>query len=299
MVLRGFRALWAYVEVCKPRVMVLLVFSGLASGLTALRMGLGVCNPLGLGPGFSLILSTLALILVVSGANAITCYIDRDIDAVMERTRRRPIPSGRIDPPVKALYYGMALSILGLIPLLILSLPAFLWALFGLFDSAVVYNLLTKRRTVWNIVLGSPAGGAPSMVCWSAVTGQPLHPIPLLLAALIVLWTPSHIWSLAIRYSDDYRRAGVPMLPSRLGFRSTTRCIASTTILLPVLSTILGVVGRFHIGFYIIVHSLNLVMILLGLNLLLRPSPENAYRLFKFTSPYLAVMLTVTALSAH
>ncbi len=297
--MNSLRVLWAYMEVCKPRVMALLVFSGLASGLTALRIGLGASNSLGLDSSLSLILSTLALILLVSGANAITCYIDRDIDAVMERTRRRPIPSGRIDPPVKALYYGVVLSILGLVPLLILSFYAFLWALFGLFDSAVVYNLLTKRRTVWNIVLGSPAGGAPSMVCWSAVTGQPLHPVPLLLAALIVLWTPSHIWSLAIRYSDDYRRAGVPMLPSKLGFTSAARCIASTTILLPVLSTILGVVGHFRIGFYIVVHSLNLVMILLSLNLLLRPSHENAYRLFKFTSPYLAVMLTVTALSAH
>ncbi|KYH39381.1 MAG: hypothetical protein AYL28_000520 [Candidatus Bathyarchaeota archaeon B23] len=289
----------AYVEVCKPRVASLLVFSGLASGVIALRMGLGVEPPLGFTPQVSLMLSTLALILVVSGANAITCYIDQDIDAMMERTRRRPIPSGRIDPPVKALYYGAALSILGLIPLLALSLPAFLWALFGLVDSVVVYNLLTKRRTVWNIVLGSPAGGAPSMVCWSAVTGQPFHPVPFLLAALIVLWTPSHIWSLAIRYADDYRRAVVPMLPVRVGFRSATRCIASTTLLLPVLSTILGVVGRFHIGFYILVHSLNLIIILLSLNLLFRPSHGNAYKLFKFTSPYLALLLVSAAFSAH
>ncbi len=292
------KSLAAYLELSKPRVASLLVFAGLMGGLTGLRKGLAVSQPLGFNPIQSLVIATLALTVGIFGANAITCYIDRDIDAAMERTRHRPLPSGRISPPEKALYYGLALSLGSLAILAAINLYSALWFTFGLLDSTLIYNFLTKRKTAWNIVLGSPAGGAPIMVSWSAVTGQPFHLVPFLMAALVVLWTPAHIWSLAIKYSEDYRRARVPMLPTLVDFKTAARCIASTTLLLPVFSTILGLIGEFKPPYYPITYALNAAIIALSLNLIVRPSKRNSWILFKFTSPYLAVLLITIALFA-
>jgi len=285
-----------YLEVSKPKVASLLIFSGAISGITAWKMGFSRSSSLLTLEAFTLTL--IALTLGVLGANAITCYIDRDIDALMERTRRRPIPSGRITPPEKALYYGLVLSISALAILVAVNIYSGLWFAFGLVDSTFIYNFLTKRKTPWNIILGSPAGGAPVMVGWTAVTGQPFHIIPLLLAALIVIWTPIHIWSLAIRYSDDYRSAGVPMLPVRVSFTTVSRCIASTTLLLPVFSTLLSLAGNFQPLFYFVVQGLNTIIIILGFTLVAKPSHKNAWILFKFTSPYLAVLLMTSAIFA-
>ncbi len=285
-----------YLEVSKPRVASLLIFSGAMSGLTALRMGLSKPSFLGLPFLDVFILTLIALTLGIFGTNAITCYIDKDIDSLMERTRKRPIPSGRIKPAVKALYYGLILSILALIVLSTLNLYAGIWSVFGLIDSAIIYNYLTKRKTSWNIILGAPAGGAPVLIVWSAITGQPFHFVPLLLAVSIVLWTPIHIWSLAIKYSKDYSSVGVPMLPVKIDFKKVARCMASTSLLFPVLSTLLGIVGGFQLVFYFVMYGLNAVIVFLAFKLILNPSHRNAWVLFKFTSPYLAVLLATTAL---
>ena len=266
-------------------------------GLTGISGGFGKISPLGMGLVQDYVVALLALTVGILGANAITSYIDRDIDTQMKRTSRRPIPLGRINPPWRGLVYGLILSITGLAILLTVNVYSALWFVFGLVDSVIIYNLLTKRRTKWNIVLGSPAGGVPIMVLWSAVTGQPFHVIPLLLAALVVLWTPAHIWSLAIKYSDDYRKVNVPMLPVSVGFNVATRCIASTTLLLPVLSTILGIIGGFNLIYYIITYSINGIIIFLSLRVVVKPSEKNVWGLFKFTSPYLAILLATVALT--
>lgn len=290
------RGLSVYVEVSKPKVASLLVFSGVISQVIALKMRLGRVSPLGLHPLEIFAITTIALSLGVLGANAITCYIDRELDGLMERTRGRPLPSGKIAPPERALCYGIILCSIGMAMLLAVNVYAWLWSAVGLIDSTLVYNFLSKRRTVWNIVLGAPAGGTPVMAGWAAVTGDFLHPVPLLLAALIVLWTPAHIWSLAMRYSGDYQKAQVPMLPIKIGLKPAARCIASTTLLLPVLSTLLGIIGDFQLGFYLVAHTLNIAIIFLSLTLFFKPSSENAWRLFKFTSPYLAVLLIAGAI---
>jgi len=297
MVFLRLISLSTYLELSKPKVAFLLVFAGAMGGLTALRGGFGKFSPLGSGSTQVFIFTLLALTIGVLGANSITCYIDRDIDALMGRTNKRPIPSFRINPPWKALVYGLALSLGGLAVLLVLNIYSALWATVGLLDSALIYNLLTKRRSPWNIILGSPAGGAPIMVSWSAVTGQPFNLIPFLLAALVVLWTPAHIWSLAIKYSEDYMRADVPMLPTQVNFKVAARCIASTTLLLPVISSVLGVIGGFTPLYYLVAFTLNAVIIFLSLRLVLKPSEKNAWLLFKFTSPYLFVLLITAALT--
>ena len=294
---RAFSTFSNYLELSKPKVAFLLVFSGAMGGLTALLGGFGNFFPFGLTSIQIFILALIALTVGTLGANAVTCYIDRDIDALMRRTNGRPLPSIRINPPKKALSYGLSLALVGLALLLVLNIYSAFWATIGLVDSTLIYNLLTKRRSPWNIILGAPAGGAPLMAFWSAVTGQPFHLIPFFMATLVVLWTPAHIWSLAIKYSEDYRKADVPMLPTQVDFKVAARCIASTTLLLPVISTLLGTIGGFNIFYYFITYTLNVGIIILSLRLVFSPSERNAWFLFKFTSPYLFVILMTVALT--
>ena len=186
-----------YLELGKFKETLLLVFGGVAGGALTKEFNL---------PFLLLIIS---LFLAVMGTNAITNYIDRDIDSVMERTKKRPIPSGRIKPE-KAVYFGAILIILSSILLLYFSFYyALLWIIFGIIFDPFLYNWFTKRKTPWNIIIGSFAGGAPVLVVWSGLNNSIISVTPFLLMLTIFLWTPIHIWSLAIRYVDDYRRAKV------------------------------------------------------------------------------------------
>jgi protoheme IX farnesyltransferase len=145
------------------------------------------------------------------GARAVANYVDRDIDALMARTRRRPLPAGLISP-VRALGLGLALIELGLVATLPFGPVIVLLMAFGLVDNLLVYARLTKRTSPLSIVMGAPSGGAPALIGHAAVAGA-IHPMGLALAMFVVLWTPIHIWSLAILYRDDYARARVPMVP--------------------------------------------------------------------------------------
>lgn len=179
----------------KPRTVTLLAFVGFVSGFVA-YVSLNPKTPHSLN---TLTISTMAIALACMGANAITSYIDRDIDTLMERTRRRPLPMGKIRPPERAVYYGLALISLSLAVQLFYGYYGVFWILFGLTFNILVYNAWLKRKNPVNIILGAFAGGAPVMVVWSSVTGELLSLTPLLMVALIVLWTPTHIWSLALR----------------------------------------------------------------------------------------------------
>jgi len=275
----------AYVEVAKPKTVLLLSFVALISGLIAYYE----VNPTATGLN-NLVLSTLAIIVGSMGANAITCYIDRDIDAIMYRTKRRPIPSGRINPPEKALYYGLALVIIAsLLTIATRILWSLMWFVFGVLDNVIIYNAILKRRNPINIIAGAPAGGAPIMVTWSAVTGNVIDLVPLIMAALVVTWTPVHIWSLALRYEDDYKRAKVPMLPVVVTEKTAIRCISGTTISLVVYSTLLGILLNMPFIYYLLITPINLIMLFLGLKLLYKPLRTSAWKLFKFTSPYLTL----------
>lgn len=212
-----------YVELLKPRVMSLVVFSGLAG----LLMAPGAIHPL---LGF---VSILCIAMSAGGAAAVNMWYDRDIDAVMVRTRHRPLPEGRVDPTA-ALEFGGALI---LVSVLLMSLAVNLVAA-GLLAFAAafyvfVYTMGLKRRTPWNIVIGGAAGAFPPMIGWAAVTGQVGWPA-LALFAIIFFWTPPHFWALALYRNEDYRRAGVPMLPVLKGARRTKiEMLIYTLILLP------------------------------------------------------------------
>ncbi len=228
--------------------------------------------------------------LAIGGTTAVNMYFDRDIDSRMERTRRRPLPAGRI-PPRPALVYGILLFLAGLI----ISLPVGFWLTFTIFlgfaFDIFVYTLYFKRRTFLNILFGGVAGGMPAMGGWLTKTGF-FEPGALLAFALVFLWIPMHIWFISIYYMDDYARSGVPMLPVVVGERKTTKCIIGALALLEavvITMYVLKYVNIFTLGASTV---LTLLSIRVMLKFLKEPRREIARRLFKFASPYLAMVFT-------
>jgi len=281
-VIKGtFQVVKNYVEVTKPLSVFLLVFTAVCAMIIAAQ-GRGV------PPGLFLT-ALVAITAGCAGANVITCYIDRDIDLVMERTKRRPIPSKRIYPPEKALYYGLALALLSLILSWRINLLAFLSMLFGLADNVIVYSLLTKRRSPLNIIWGGFSGGLPAIFGWTSVTGS-INLTALLIAAIVVLWIPNHIWNLAIFYSDDYRKVSVPMLPAVFELRKTLRCILATVLLMYLFSILLYFFGQFGLIYLGVALVSGLFISLGNVYLALRPSRQRAWRMFKVSSPYLFIL---------
>jgi len=214
-----------WIALLKPRVMTLVVFTG----LIGLLIAPGHLHPV---LGFTAVLC----IAVAAGAcGAINMWYDRDIDAMMRRTRNRPIPAGRIEPGA-ALGFGVTLAVgsvivMGLAVNLVTAGVLALSIVFYVF----VYTVWLKRRTPQNIVIGGAAGAFPPVIGWAAVTGS-VDLMPLILFAIVFVWTPPHFWSLALFANADYRRAGVPMLPVVAGARETRRQIAIYTLLLVPLS---------------------------------------------------------------
>jgi len=268
-----------YLEVTKPPIVFLLVFTSVAAMLIAWRQ-----TPLPLTPTI-FVCATIAIAAASAGCDTLTSYLDRDIDAVMHRTRHRPIPSGRITPN-NALIWGLSLSAVGLTLALWINPLSFVWIGLGVLDNVIVYSLLLKRRNPLNIILGGISGGFPVMFGWSAVTdGAQL--LPILLAALVVLWIPGHIWSLAIFTKDDYVRAQVPMLPVVTELSTALRCIVSTAVLMIPFSLWIFFEGHFGLIYLVTAIAFGLWVLCINLKLFLHPDNEVAYRAFKVSSPYL------------
>lgn len=282
-----FRRLWAYVEVTKPASVLLLVFTGLATIIVAAG---GRSLPLDL---FAKTL--LALTLGCAGANTLTCYVDRDMDQVMERTRRRPIPSGRIRPSEKALVWGLLLTVVSLAVAWIINPLVFLLGLVGFADNVLIYSLLLKRRSAWNIILGGFSGGIPVLSAWAAVWGR-IDLTALLMSAVVVLWIPNHIWNLAIYYAEDYKRVRVPMLPAVVSLERTTRCTMATVLLMYLLSLALYFVGGFGPIYLAAAVTFGLFVTVSNFVLALHPSREKSWVMFKVSSPYLFVLFLAMAL---
>jgi protoheme IX farnesyltransferase len=210
-----------WIALLKPRVLTLVVFTGLVGLLVAP----GHIHPV-LG------LTAMLCITVAAGAcGAINMWYDRDIDAVMRRTRKRPIPAGRIEPGA-ALGFGITLAVGSVIVMgLAVNIPAALILALSVGFYVLVYTVWLKRRTPQNIVIGGAAGAFPPVIGWASVTGT-VDLVPLILFGIVFIWTPPHFWSLALWANDDYRRAGVPMLPVVAGARETRRQILLYTIVL-------------------------------------------------------------------
>lgn len=273
----------SYIEVAKPKTVLLLVFTSVAAMIVASRSNTVFLTV------ETLLLATIAITIGCAGCNAVTCYLDRDIDAVMTRTQRRPLPSQRINPPQKALYFGLFLITLALVLALMRNLLSFLFMALGVFDNVIVYSLLLKRRNPVNIILGGVSGGLPAAFGWVYIANR-MSLIMVFMAALVVLWIPNHIWSLALRYREEYERAGVPMLPVVVEGKKALRCIVSTSILLVLFSLLLFLLGSFGLIYLLATSVLGVPMLLLNLWLFIHPSKRNAWIVFKFSSPYLAIV---------
>lgn len=275
--------IWKYIEVTKPSTVALLAFTCVGSMIAA-----GGVVSLSLG-GWA-----LALVAITAGcaaADTLTCYIDRDIDGLMDRTRARPLPGKRIYPPEKALVWGLFLACLAMVLSFLLNPLAALWMFLGLFDNVVVYSLWAKRRSCTNILLGSISGGMPALFGWAVVQGN-VSWTAALISLLVITWTPNHIWNLAIRYREDYARANVPMLPVVTNLRRAVNLIVMSVVFMVVESIVLGVAGGFGVIYFSIAILGGVVSLAGHIYLYLQPTERNAWLMFKLSSLYLALVFT-------
>ena len=271
-----------YYELTKPKIWYLLVFTAFGSALTASLL-------------FDIPLSPLIWVLLLGGiaagsaaADTITGYNDRDIDAIMDRTKDRPIPSGRISPK-NALIFGLILTALALIFSWLINLWAFLLMMFGLFDNIIIYSKWLKRRSQSNIILGGFSGGVPALIGYVAVTTQNIE-IGLVMAGLVFLWIPTHIWSLALHVRKDYQKAKVPMLPVVSEEKRAVRIIAITTLIMVLFSILPFFFNQFGHIYLITATIFGAIMLGLSLWLLLKPTETASWTVFKFSSPYLTAV---------
>lgn len=271
-----------YYELTKPKIWYLLVFTAFGSALTASLL-------------FNIPITPLTWMLLLGGvaagsaaADTITGYNDRDIDAIMDRTKDRPIPSGRISPR-NALIFGIILTAIALIFSWLINLWVFLLMLFGLFDNIIVYSKWLKRRNQANIILGGFSGGVPALIGYVTVTTQNLE-IGLVMAGLVFFWIPTHIWSLALHVRKDYQKAKIPMLPVVCEEKTAVRIIAGTTLIMVLFSILPFFFNQFGQIYLITATLFGAIMMGLSLWLLLKPTEKASWTVFKFSSPYLTAV---------
>jgi protoheme IX farnesyltransferase len=279
-----------YYELTKPKIWYLLVFTAFGAALTASLLFRIEVTPL----QWFLLLTGVAA--GSAAADTITVYNDRDIDAIMERTKARPIPSGRISPR-NALIFGLILTTVSLVCAWLINYIALGLMAFGLFDNIIVYSKWLKRRSQANIILGGFSGAAPALIGYVAVTTQNIE-IGLVMAALVFFWIPTHIWSLALHVKKDYAKARVPMLPVVADERTSVRVIAITTLLMVAFSVIPFFLDQFGLIYLITATVFGIVMILLSTWLMVRPSERASWMVFKFSSPYLTALFIAFILDA-
>lgn len=276
-----FNAIWRdYLELCKPRVVALM--------LLTVVVGMYLASP-GFVPIHILVLSLLGIGLCAASAAAINHLVDKRIDSIMARTKKRPIAHGRISVQ-QALYFAAILGAVGITILLyfINSLTAGLTFL-SLIGYAGIYTGYLKRATPQNIVIGGLAGAAPPLLGWTAVTNH-LDPQALLLVLIIFIWTPPHFWSLAIYRFEDYKNAEIPMLPVTHGIQYTKLHIVLYTILLVLVSllpTLIGMSGWIYFWGALL---LGIRFLYWALVLYKNEKPVIAMRTFKFSIIYLLLL---------
>ena len=276
----------AYVALTKPRIIELLLITTVPAMVLAARGW----------PGTWLVVATLVGgTLSAAGANTLNCYLDRDIDGVMRRTSRRPLPRHQIEPE-SALIFGVVLGLAGFAWLsLFANVLAASLATAALLFYVLVYTLWLKRTSNQNIVIGGAAGAVPALVGWAAVTGGVELPAWILFS-VVFYWTPPHFWALALRYRDDYQAAAVPMLPVTNGISFTTRQMVLYAGLTAITSVLL--VPTAGMGWIYLLAAVGLGGWFLWQTLRVHFRPERAMVLFSQSTRYLsflflAVMLDV------
>jgi protoheme IX farnesyltransferase len=275
----------AYVALTKPRIIELLLITTVPAMIVAER---------GLPSPWLMLATLIGGTLAAGGANAINCYIDRDIDGVMHRTRKRPLPAHKVAPSA-ALVFGAVLGVIGFLFLWgTVNLASAVLATSALLFYVFVYTLVLKRSTPQNIVIGGAAGAAPALVGWSAVTGTVDWPA-LIMFAIIFYWTPPHFWALAMRYEREYARAQVPMMPVVYGRDETSKHIVLYSFLLLAMCLALFSVGRMGLVYLTTAVVLNVVFVAWAVRLWRDPTTRRAWGLFKYSIYYLAVLFVAMA----
>jgi protoheme IX farnesyltransferase len=280
--------LTAYYRLIKPRIIILLLITTVPAMILA---GHSV-------PSLWLMLSTLVGGTAAAGsANAINMYLDRDIDEIMQRTRRRPLPSHAVTPE-HALRFGFFLGATSFFFLAItVNTTAASLALSAIAFYVFVYTMWLKRSTAQNIVIGGAAGAAPALIGWAAVTGGLALPAWILFA-IVFVWTPPHFWALAMRYEGDYAAAGVPMLPVVRGQDETRKQIFLYSLLLFAVTIALWPLGHMGTVYLAVAVGMGGVFCYKALVLWRSPSPERAWKLFGFSIVYLAALFAAVAVDA-
>jgi protoheme IX farnesyltransferase len=276
----------AYVALTKPRIIELLLVTTVPAMFLAAR---GV-PPLGL-VAWTLLGGSLA----AGAANAINCYIDRDIDVLMTRTRRRPLPAHEVSPE-DALVFGLILGVIAFaVMAFTTNLVAALLTLIAMAFYVIVYTMLLKRSTPQNIVLGGAAGALPPVIGWSAVTGDISLPA-LVLFAIVFYWTPPHFWALSLRLRKDYAAAGVPMMPVTHGVPETTRQIALYSVLMVCLTLVFFAVARMGLVFLAGALILGTLFLLQAFLMWREGTDTRAVRLYKYSITYLTALFALMIL---
>lgn len=276
-----------YIEVSKPRIVVVLVVTAITSSLAATRFDSTPLTPWDISP-FHLLFIGICGCLASMGSSALNHYFDRDIDKIMSRTVKRPIPAGRLEPK-NVLIYGIVLCAGSvIISFLTLNLMAMAMIALGIFFYVFIYTLWLKRSNVSNIVVGGFAGSAASMAGWATTTGS-MDILGFLIGWLVFLWTPPHFWSFAIKSREEYASVNVPMLPVLIGNEKTAGYIfANTAILLPY-SLSLYLLGL-GVLYFITAAISGSLMLIYHYKLTKDPTPDFAWKAYKITAPYLVVV---------
>ncbi|HEX4109058.1 MAG TPA: heme o synthase [Solirubrobacteraceae bacterium] len=276
-----------YVALTKPRVQSLLLLTTITTMYIAGEPS----------PG-RVALTCLGGSLSAGGAGAINHYWDRDLDAQMQRTADRPVPSGRVSPRA-ALLFGLLLGILAFAELaLCVNLLAAALSMSGFVGYVAIYTIWLKRRTTQNIVIGGAAGAVPPLVGWAAATGH-LAPTALYLFAIVFYWTPPHFWALSLLMKDEYAKVGVPMLPVVKGERETRRQILLYTLLLYAVTQLPFCAGRFGVAYLAASMTLGAGFIYGAVQLQRRADRRAALRLYLYSLAYLALLFCAMVLDVR
>lgn len=266
-----------YFEVTKPKIWLLLVFTAVGGLIVASGRDI---------PWFIAGITLAAVTLGSAGSNTLTNYLDRDIDAVMNRTRLRPLPTRRIHPASRALYFGLALSLFSLVLAASINLLSFILMFLGIFDNVVIYSRFLKRRSPANIILGGFSGGMPVLIGYAAVKNE-IGVIALFMAALVMVWIPTHIWSLALHSKEDYSKVNVPMLPVIVSEKTAVRVIAVASILMVLFSLLAPLYSPLGLIYIYSALVLGIIILVLSVWLFIKPTKEISWIVFKASSPYL------------
>lgn len=278
-----------YLELCKPRVVMLLVFTAIVGMLLAVP---------GWPPLANLIYGTIGIGLASSSAAAINHYIDQKADAEMARTQHRPLPTGELNS-YNVLIFAAIIGLLAMSILVVLVNPlTALLTFISLIGYAVIYTVYLKHMTPQNIVIGGAAGAAPPVLGWCAITGD-VHPHALLLFLIIFVWTPPHFWALAVAKKEEYAKANIPMLPVTHGAKFTRLQILLYTILLLIVTLLPYITGMSGIIYLFSAMILGVIFIYYAIRLMQKKDNKTAMKTFIFSINYLMLMFAALLLDHY